>query len=86
MKQCRPLPAVARLLVHFREEWPSSEAHEELDWMVISSLPPLLIERGNLTLRQWYHAVRRRLSAVHYGYEWVGTVKVEVEAGVLGHG
>ena len=58
----QPMPAVARLLVHFREKFPSREAHDELDWMVISSLPPSLIARGNITLRDWYHAVRRHLS------------------------
>jgi len=54
-------------LIHFRGEFPSREAHDALDWLVISSLPPLLIARGNLTLQQWYHAVRRKLSVAHYG-------------------
>ena len=67
MNTSQPIPAVSRLLVHFREEFPSIEAHDELDWMVISSLPPLLIARGNLTLRDWYHAVRQRVSVAHYG-------------------
>ena len=65
------LPAVARLLTHFREAFPSSEAHEELDWMVLSSLPPSLIGR-EITLRQWYNAVRRKLSVIHYGWENTG--------------
>ena len=67
MKYSQPMKSVARLLAHFREEFPSKEAHAELDWMVISSLPPFLIAKGKLTLRQWYHAVRQNLSVVHYG-------------------
>ena len=59
---------VARLLVHFRLAFPSSEAQEELDWMVLSSLPPSLIGR-EIPLRGWYHAVRRKLSVIHHGWE-----------------
>lgn len=67
MKSRSPLPEVARLLAHFREKFPSSEAQEELDWMVLSSLPPSLIGR-EMTLRQWYTAVRRNLSVIHHGW------------------
>ena len=51
---------IAKVRQHFAGQFPG-QLHE-LDWIVNSSLPPRLVNRGHLTARDWYHAVRRMLS------------------------